>query len=98
MDTIFINSQNSETSDLLRTLLKLSERIDLNRSDRSVTLSNLIIHYTWKNTKKSCSNNKFKISKSTWDEQFELLDRSYSVSDIQDYFDYISKNSWKRDW
>ena len=73
MDTIFINSQNSETSDLLRILLNLSERINLKRSDKYVTLSNLIIHYTWKNTKKSCSNNKFKISKSTWDEQFELL-------------------------
>ena len=97
MDTIFINSQNSETSDLLRILLNLSERINLKRSDKYVALSNLIIHYTWKNTKKSCSNNKFKISKSTWDEQFQLLDRSYSVSDIQDYFDYISKNSWKSD-
>ena len=93
MDTIFMNSQNSETSNLLRISLNLSDRIDLNRSDKYVTLSSLIIHYTWKNTKKSCSNNKFKISKSTWDEQFELLDRSYSVSDIQDYFDYIRKNS-----
>ena len=92
-----MNSQNSETSDLLRISLNLSDRIDLNRSDKYVTLSSLIIYYTWKNTKKSCNNNKFKISKSTWDEQFELLDRSYSVSDIQDYFDYISKNSWKSD-
>ena len=45
MDTIFINSQNSETSDLLRILLNLSERINLKRSDKYVALSNLIIHY-----------------------------------------------------
>ena len=98
MDTIFMNSQNSETSDLLRISLNLSDRIDLNRSDKYVTLSSLIIYYTWKNTKKSCSNNKFKISKSTWDEQFELLNWSYSVSDIQNYLDYIRKNSWNSDW
>ena len=93
MDTVFMNSQNSETSDLLRISLNLSDRIDLNRSDKYVALSSLIVYYTCKNTKKSCSNNKFKISKATWDEQFELLDRSYSVLDIQNYLDYIRKNS-----
>ena len=46
MDTIFMNSQNSETSNLLRISLNLSDRIDLNRSDKYVTLSSLIIYYT----------------------------------------------------
>ena len=41
--------------------------------------------------KKSYENNKFKISAPTWNEGFELLDRLYSVSDIQDYFEYILK-------
>ena len=36
-------------------------------------------------------NNKFKISAPTWNEEFELPDGSYSVSDIQDYFEYIIK-------
>ena len=39
--------------------------------------------------KKSYKNNKFKISALTWNEEFELPDGSYSVSDIQDYFEYI---------
>ena len=39
--------------------------------------------------KKSYKNNKFKISAPTWNEEFELLDGSYSISDIQDYFEYI---------
>ena len=47
--------------------------------------------YTWKNIKKSYKNNKFKISVPTWNEEFELPDGSYSVSDIQDYFEYILK-------
>ena len=33
-----------------------------------------------------------KISVPTWNEEFELPDGSYSVSDIQDYFEYILKN------
>ena len=41
--------------------------------------------------KKSYKNNKFKISAPTLNEEFDLLDGSYSVSDIQDYFEYILK-------
>ena len=55
-----------------------------------IALSNLSIYYTWKNVK-SLYNNKFKISTPTWNDKFELLDGSYSVSDIQDYFKYILK-------
>ena len=32
-----------------------------------------------------------KISAPTWNEEFKLLDGSYSVSDTQDYFEYILK-------
>ena len=41
--------------------------------------------------KSSYNKNKFKISAPTWSEEFELPDGSYSVSDIQDYFEYILK-------
>ena len=40
---------------------------------------------------KSYKNNKFKISAPTWNGEFELPGGSYSISDIQDYFDYILK-------
>ena len=39
--------------------------------------------------KKSCKNNKFIIRAPTWNEKFDLPDGSYSVSDIQDYFENI---------
>ena len=42
--------------------------------------------------KRSSNNSKFEISASTWDDEFELPDGLYSVSDIHDYFKYISKN------
>ena len=41
--------------------------------------------------KKSYKNNKFQISALTWNEELELADGSYSISDIQDYFEYILK-------
>ena len=45
-----------------------------------------------KHAKKSSYNNKkFKISAPTWNDEFELPDGSYSVSDIQDYLKKIFK-------
>ena len=43
------------------------------------------------NIKSSYNNNKFKISAPTWNGKFELPDGLYSVSNIQDYFEYILK-------
>ena len=56
MDTIFMNSGNSKTSDPHRQLLNLADKINLKRSDKYVTLSNLSIYYTWKNIKKAYKN------------------------------------------
>ena len=47
-----------------------------------VVLSNFSIYYTWKNFKKSNNINKFEIAAPTWNEEFEVLDGSYSASDI----------------
>ena len=91
MSTIFMDPENSKTSDPHRLLLNFTDKINLKRSDKYVALSSLSIYYTWKNIKKSYKNNKFKISAPTWNEKFKLPDGSYSVSDIQDYFEYIIK-------
>ena len=96
MNTIFMNSEDSETSDPHRQLLNLTDKIDLRIKDKSIALSNLSIYYTWKNIKKSYKNNKFKISAPTWNEEFELPDGSYSISDIQDYFEYILEKHGKK--
>ena len=91
MDTIFMNSENSRTSEYHVLVLKLTDKLDLRRGKKTVALSNLSIYCTWKYIKSSYNNNKFKISVPTWNEEFELLDGSYSISDIQDYFEYILK-------
>ena len=86
-----MNSENSKTSYPHRLFLNLSDKIKLKRSNIYIALSNLGIYNTWKNIKKSYKNNKFRILAPTWNEEFELPDGSYSVSDIQNYFDYIIK-------
>ena len=91
MDTIFIKSENSRTSEYHVLVLKLADKLDLKRGQKSVALSNLSIYYTLKNIKSSYKNNKFKISAPTWSNEFELPGGSYSISDIEDYFGYILK-------
>ena len=91
MDTIFMNSKNSRTSEHHVLVLRLTDKLDLRRSQKTVASSNLSIYYTWKNIKSSYNNNKFKIYAPTWNEEFELPDGSYSISDIQNYFEYILK-------
>ena len=56
-----------------------------------MALANLSIYYIWKNIKSEYKNNKFKISAPTWDDTFNLSDGSYSIADIQDYFEFIIK-------
>ena len=84
-----MNTENSKTSKPHVLMLKLSDKVDLRKGEKNIALSNLSIHYTRKNTKKSNNNNKFRISAPTWNDKFELPDESYSILDIQDYFEYI---------
>ena len=91
MDTMFMNSTNSKTFKPHVLILKLTDKLDLRRDENKIALSNFSICYTRKNKKSSYNNNKFKISAPTWNDKFELPDGSYSVSDIQDYFEYILK-------
>ena len=89
-----MNSKNSRTCEYVL-VLKVTDKLDLKRGQKRVALPNLSIYYTCKNIKSSCNNNKFKISAPTWDDEFELPHGSYSISHIQDYFEYILKSIMK---
>ena len=67
-----MNSENSKTSEHHVLVLKLTDKLDLRRGQKTVALSNLSIYYTWKNVKSSYNNNKFKI-----------LNLSYQMDHIQ---------------
>ena len=86
-----MNSENSKTSEPYVSIPKLTDNLNLRRGEKSIALPNLSIYYTWKNIKSSYNNNKFKMSAPTWNNKFELLDGSYSVSDIQHCPKYILK-------
>ena len=95
METFFMNSKNSKTSELRRFKFDLIDKLDLKNSNKKMALANLRIYYTWKNVKSTYNNNKFKISAPTWNETFDLPDGSYNISEIQDYIEYIIKNHEK---
>ena len=46
MDTTFMSSENSKTSEYYVLLLKLTDKLDLGRGQKSVALSYLSIYYT----------------------------------------------------
>ena len=89
MEAIFRNMENSKTNEPHKFVFNLSQRLDLRSSDKHVALQNLSIYYMWKNIRKEYKNNKLKIVAPTWNDEFELPDGSYSVSDIQDHIKYI---------
>ena len=91
MDAIFMNSEYSRTAEYHVLVLKPADELDLRRGQNNVALSSLSIYYTLKNIKSSYKNNTFKISASKWSNEFELPDGSYSIPDIQDFFEYILK-------
>ena len=78
-----MNTENSKTNEPHRFKLALTDKL------KNMALANLSIYYTWKNIKSECKNNKFKISAPNWNDTFDLRDCSYSISVIQDYFEFI---------
>ena len=86
METIFMNTENSKTNESHRFRLDLTDKLKKN-----MALVNLSIYYTWRNIKSEYNNNKFKISAPTWNDTFDLPDGSYTIDDIQDYFEFIIK-------
>ena len=82
MITIFIKSENSKTTDPHRLLFNLTDKKILKKKDKYVALLKLSIYFTENHIKKSYKNIRFEILASPWNEEFELPDGSYSVSDI----------------
>ena len=87
-----MNTLNSQTNESNKFMYQFTDKLNLKNPNKNMALANLSIYYTWKNIKSEYSNNKFKISAPTWNDEFNLPGGSYFVSDIQDYFEYIIKN------
>ena len=90
MENIFMNTTNSKTTECNRFRLYFTNKVDL-RGNKTISLANLSICYTWQNIKDEYKNNKFKITAPTWKETFDLPDGSYTIADIHDNFWRIVK-------
>ena len=86
-----MNSENNIASESHRFRLDLTGKLDLKDLKKNIALANLSIYYTWKNIKSEYNSNNFKIPAPAWNDTFDLPDGSYSIPDIQDYFEFIIK-------
>ena len=86
-----MNTLNSKTNESNEFIYQFTDKLNLKNPNKSMALANLSIYYTWKNIKSEYNNNKFKIFAPTWNDTFDLPNGSYSISNIQDYFEYIIK-------
>ena len=82
-----MNTLNSKTNESNRFIYQFTDKFNLKNPNKNITLANLSIYYTWKNIRSEYNNNKFKVHAPTWNDEFNLPDGSYSLSDIQDYFE-----------
>ena len=95
METIFMNSENSKTNESNKFSYEFTDKLNLKKPNKNIALANLSIYYTSKIIKSTYNNNKLKISAPSWNDEFDLSDRSYAISDIQDYFEYVIENMMK---
>ena len=86
-----MNTENSKTNESNKFIYQFTDKLNLKNPNKNIALANLSIYYTWKNMKTEYKNHEFKIHAPTWNDEFKLPDGSYSVSDIQDFFEYIIK-------
>ena len=86
-----MNTENSKTSEPHKFKLDLTDKLNLKNPNKNMALANLSFYYTLKNIKSEYNKNKFKISAPTWNGTFDLPDGSYSISDIQDFIEFIIK-------
>ena len=91
METFFMNTKNSNTSEPHNFKYDLIDKLDLKNPNKKMVLANLSIYYTWKNVKSIYNNNKFKISAPTWNDTFDLPDGSYNIPAIRNYLEYVIK-------
>ena len=91
METFFMNTKNSKTSEPHSFKYNLIDKLDFKNRNKNMALANLSIYYTWKNIKLIYNNNKFKISAPTWNDTFDLPDGSYNIPAIQNYIEYVIK-------
>ena len=87
-----MNTENSKKNKSNKFIYLFTDKFNLKtQNNKNIGWVNLSIYHTWKKIKLVYNNNEFKISAPSWYDEFDLPDGSYSISDIQDYFELIIK-------
>ena len=73
-----MNTENGKTNESKKLFHEFNDKFNLKNPSKRI--------------KPACNNNKFEISASTWNYEFDLPDGLYFITDIQDYFEYIIQN------
>ena len=82
-----MNTLNSTAIESNKFIYLLTDKLNLKNVNKNMALANLSIYYTLNNLKSEYNNNKLMISALTWNYELNLPDGSYSVLDIEDFFD-----------
>ena len=93
MVTIFISMENSNTSESQKFAFNLLQRLNLRSLNEYVAVQNFSVYETRKNIRSQNKSNKLKLIILTLNEEFNISKCSYSLSDIQDYIEYIIKKT-----
>ena len=78
-----MNTENSETNESNKFVYQFTDKLSIKNPNENIGLVNLSIYYTWKNSKSAHNNSRFKILASTSNDEFDLPDGSYSISDMR---------------
>ena len=87
-----MNTKNSKTNESKKFIQQFTVKFNLKtRNNKNIGLVNLSIYYTQKNIKSTYNSNTFRALASTWNDEFDLPYCPQSISEIQDYFEFIIK-------
>ena len=85
MEKIFTNTKNSKGNESNKFIYQIIDKLNLKTPlNKNIGLVNSSMYYTWTNIKSAYNNN-------IWNYELDLPDNSYSISDIQGYFEFVIK-------
>ena len=89
-----MNTENSKTNDSHKFIYQFTDKLNLKApNNKNAGLVNLSIYYTWKTSSLNTTTINLKFSLQLWMMNLIYSDGSYSISDIQDYFEFIVKKN-----
>ena len=91
METILMNTEHSKKPTQKRTATTTTTKKNKNKKKKKERKKKFSIYHKQKNIRQQYINHKLKTIYPRWNDEFDLPNCCYSVSDIQDYLTYINR-------